>query len=653
MIDLMSDEELMNLKTGSVMFFDVECYWNFFYILFKSADNGKHVAFEMSKLSKINYEKLSWMLWRFCIVGFNSKNYDIPILSLCFKGTDSEDLKTATNYIIQSDLTPFHFEKFYKLKIQNYNHIDLVEVLFGKGSLKLYGGRLHSPTIQDLPIHEDEVLTTEQMDVIRPYCANDLDVTELLFNHSARQINLRIDMSKKYGVDLRSKSDAQIAEAVLNSELEKMTGVRPRRPTFQNPKPLKYDVPDFIEFQTPVLKKALETVRNLEFELSEGGSPIEPVDLKKLTVLVGNSVYNLGMGGLHSKENCVSYKADENTIIADNDVASYYPNIILNQGLYPPHLGEKFLDVYKNIVETRIDAKGKAKQFKKAGDKEQAKHYQTIADSLKITINGSFGKLGNKWSTLYAPQLMLQVTITGQLSLLMLIESLEQAGISVVSGNTDGIVSVYHKDRHDEVRQIIKNWEEKTNFETEETRYSALYSRDVNSYVAIKMNGDESSKFVDEKLGCKTKGGFTGCQAGLSKNPVTTICLEAVLKYLKNRTPVERTIRECDDIRKFVTVRNVKGGAHKEHSEMANGVLTKKMVYLGKVVRFYYAKGEPGTINYVKNDNKVPLTDGAKPLMKLPPALLTDIDYSRYVEIAIDLLYDCEGLKRDKQMFLF
>jgi len=53
---------------------------------------------------------------------------------------------------------------------------------------------------------------------------------------------------------------------------------------------------------------------------------------------------------------------------------------------------------------------------------------------------------------------MLQVTITGQLVLLMLIEMLEDAGISVISGNTDGIVSKYHKDRHNDVRAISPDW---------------------------------------------------------------------------------------------------------------------------------------------------------------------------------------------------
>ena len=185
-----------------------------------------------------------------------------------------------------------------------------------------------------------------------------------------------------------------------------------------------------------------------------------PKEIEKLRIKLGNSTYNMSMGGLHSMESSVGYRADENTIIADNDVASYYPRIILNQGLFPEHLGEAFLEVYNTIVEKRLEAK-------KNGNK-------AVANSLKIVINGSFGKFGNKWSTLYSPQLMLQVTLTGQLSLLMLIEMLEHFQIPCISGNTDGVISMYPKSLHERARGVIAMWEEITNFETEETHHSIL-----------------------------------------------------------------------------------------------------------------------------------------------------------------------------------
>lgn len=647
-VEFMSDEELTAMPAGSVFVFDVETYVNFFYVAFKSLDNGKFVAFERSPDHDFNPTKLLWMLWRFCIVGFNSRNYDLPMIELAARGADCKKLKEASDFIIKSGpnygtekVTPFAFEKKYGVQIGRYNHIDLIEVAPLQGSLKLYAGRLHCERMQDLPFPEDHVLTQEDAEVVRPYCCNDLSNTELLFNELAPELKLRAEMSEEYGVDLRSKSDAQVAEAVINSELQKVLGYYPKKPTLSADTVLVYDVPDFVCYQTTQLREMLEVVRNARFYLDGLGSPIMPPELEKLKVTIGGSTYKLGMGGLHSTEKKTAHYATDEIILADNDVESFYPRTILNQRLCPPHLGEAFLTVYEKIVNTRIHAKAEAAKAKKAGDRAAAKKWKTVADSLKITINGSFGKLGNKYSTLYAPQLMLQVTITGQLVLLMLIEALEQIDIEVISGNTDGIISKYHKSRHDEVRALIAAWEEWTGYKTEETRYKAVFSRDVNSYVAIKEDGgDPEARFLDEKLGAKTKGAY--CERGsalnsiLSKNPETLICSDAVVRFLVDGTPVEKTIKECRDFRRFVAVKNVRGGGEK------NGR------YLGKVVRWYYPKNEAGYIAYVSSGNKVGKTDGARPVMDLPTEFPDDINYDWYINEAVEMLYDCGRLKKAK-----
>lgn len=659
-VEFMTDEELMAVPAGSVFVFDVECYQNFFYVAFKCLANGKFVAFERSPDYDFPEMKLRWMLWRFCLVGFNSNSYDIPMVELAAKGLSCNELKEASDFIIKSGqnygtkkVTPFDIEKKYRIQIGKYNHIDIFNVCPVNGgvsanpaSLKLYAGRLHAARMQDLPFPESHILTAEDAAIVRPYCCNDLANTELLFNELAPEIKLRMEMSEEYGIDLRSKSDAQVAEAVINSELQKVLGYYPRKPTLAADLVLQYNAPDFISYRSQQLRDMFEVVKNARFYLDGLGSPIMPVELESLKVKIGSSVYKLGMGGLHSTEKKIAHKATDEIILADNDVESFYPRIILNQRLFPSHLGEAFLQVYNAIVETRIHAKGEAAKAKKASDKAGAKRWKTIADSLKITINGSFGKLGNKYSTLYAPQLMLQVTITGQLVLLMLIEMLEEAGISVISGNTDGIVSKYHKDRHNEVRAIIAEWEQRTNFKTEETRYAAVYSRDVNSYVAVKTeSGDAEARFLDERLGVKTKGAY--CERGsalnsiLSKNPEALVCSDAVISFLKNGTPVEKTIKSCRDIRRFVSVKNVKGGGEK------NGQ------YLGKVVRWYYPKGEAGYIAYVGSGNKVGKTDGARPVMDLPEELPDDINYDWYINEAVEMLYDCGAYKKAETAQLF
>src|SRR5205823_3617569 len=115
----------------------------------------------------------------------------------------------------------------------------------------------------------------------------------------------------------------------------------------------------------------------------------------------------------------VSYRATDTVSIVDRDVASYYPRIITTLGLYPQSMGPAFLEAYNKIIDVRLHAK-KNKIFSR--DK-----------GLKIVINGTSGKFSDYWSALYAPDLTIQVTVTGQLALLMLIEMMELAGIDVIS----------------------------------------------------------------------------------------------------------------------------------------------------------------------------------------------------------------------------
>lgn len=632
-VEYMTDEELANTPFGSTFVFDVECYRNLFYIAFKCVVTGKVVDFELSERSSINQEKLRWMLRRYCLVSFNGIKYDMLIISLFLAGATCQDLKEASDSIIKEGLNVQAFETKYKIKSEPVNHVDLIEVAPLNGSLKLYGGRLHCSRMQDLPIDPDAWLSQEDCNLIKNYCCNDLANTELLLRELYPEIKLRSEMSNTYGIDLRSKSDAQLAEAVICNELSKVIGRYPSKANLEVGVRLQYIKPAFIQYRSEALNKALWTVMNARFSLDGNGSPIMPDEIKDLSIKIGNGVYTLGMGGLHSTEAKISHVATDEIIIADNDVESYYPRIILNQKLYPKHLGPSFLTVFEYIVNKRIDAKGKAKALK-ACDKIAAAGFKVVADSLKITINGSFGKFGNEFSRMYAPDLLLQVTISGQLSLLMLIEALEDAGIEVISANTDGIVSKYHKSRHDDVRAIIAAWETVTGYKTEESRYKAVYSRDVNSYIAVKMEGgDPEARFLDERLGCKTKGAFSergsALNSVLSRNPENLICIDAVLQFIVNGVSVEHTIKSCKDIRRFVSIKNVKGGGQKDG------------VYLGKVVRWYYAVGERGYIACVQSGNKVANTDNAKPLMDLPQEFPSDVDFDWYIEKAVELLFDC------------
>lgn len=562
--------------------------------MFLDIESRETHAFEMYVGKPLDADKLTELVGDNLVISFNGIHYDMVVLALALAGKAPPAIKIVSDQLILEN------KKHWELGIEPFscNHIDLFNVAPGVGAgLKVYAGRMAAPKMQDLPIDPAANIKTSQREQLREYCINDLENTELLYKMLAPQIALREAMTKEYGLDLRSKSDAQIAEAVIKSKVEAIKGEKVYKPRVSATDSFKYRAPNFIQFKTNKMKAVLEFVKDCKFTLVNG-SPKCP-ELEGYALAYDEMTYTMGMGGLHSTEKNTSHVAGEDYVLIDRDVASYYPSIILNCKLYPKHMGEDFLTVYRDIVNRRLEAK-------RSGDK-------VAADALKITINGSFGKFGSQYSTLYAPDLLIQTTVTGQLALLMLIESLSLKKIKVVSANTDGIVIKCPTSKQEDLAAVVADWERMTGLVTEETRYKGLYSRDVNNFVAIKEDGE-----------VKTKGVFAATT--LMKSPANSICPEAVVQFLAKGVPIEETIRSCNDISKFVTIKRVTGGGE------CNGT------YLGKTVRWYYGKGVDSHINYVGKTNKVGTSDGAVPIMELPKELPKDIDYDKYIDISKKLL---------------
>lgn len=617
---LTPDELIWAAMGGNEFMYDIEVYPNYFCAAFLDYVTGAVTWAEFSSGEALDTRRLRWLMENLRTVGFNSIVFDNTIIEVALAGHPTEALHHAANLIIVQEQNRSDVRKQFKAEKLKCDHVDLIEVAPLRASLKIYGGRLHTPRMQDLPFPPGTVLTAEQKAIVRYYCINDLRTTAYLRHCLSEQLKLRQQMSTEYGIDLRSKSDAQIAEAVIGHELQTLTGMRPTKPVINPGTVYRYNVPTFLQFQSPTMQWALEVVRNAFFIVGENGAVGMPPELHDLEIPIADSVYRMGIGGLHSSESKTVHRADEHYFIEDRDVASYYPRIILNQGLYPHHLGPAFLSVYETIVNRRLAAKAR-------GDK-------VIAESLKITINGSYGKLGSKYSILYSPDLLIQVTMTGQLSLLMLIERLELVGIHVVSANTDGIVVKCLRTRQAEMEAIVKRWEADTNFETEATRYLALYSRDVNSYIAVKEGYDKATKqWTGKPDGTKNKGAFANPWGSsknpadcLHKNPSAQICTTAIERYLTKGVPLMTTISASRDIKDFVCVRKVKGGA------------VQAGAYLGGSVRWYYSTTDLGEMVYAGSGNRVPRAQGAKPALELPQQFPDDVDFEWYEKEAINAL---------------
>ena len=578
---------------------DVEIYKNYFLLSAKHLMTDKYKRFEFYDGHPPDLAGIAKLMKHNTTVSFNGLNFDLILIAALLDGATVASLKILCDRIIKGRSPGWVVAKDAGISLnRGWDHIDLFEVAPGRVSLKIYGARLGSPNLQDLPIEPDALLDWLDRNVVMNYCDNDLDETERLYNNLVPQIALREDMSARYGIDLRSKSDAQIAEAIITSELAARTGRQVKRPNTDR-EVFQYQNPGIVAFSRPSLQAIFERILTTEFTLGGNGAVKIPDWLKQTKIVIGAGSYQMGIGGLHSCEKA-QYLVAGDLVLCELDVASYYPNIILQQQLAPTSMGKPFLDVYQSIVDRRMLAKHQ-------GD-------EVTAYTLKIAVNGSFGKLGSKYSKLYAPELLIQTTITGQLCLLMLIERLEASGVAIRSANTDGIICHFAPALERTVDEVAFDWMLDTSFDLERTDYAALASRDVNNYVAVKPDGSAKGKGVFAKT-------------GIAKNPDMAIIPHAVAEYVARGTPIEDTIAGCADPLMFVTVRRVTGGA------------VCGTVKLGKAVRFYWVNNTVlDSIRYATNGNLVPKSTGGIPLIRLSGFKRAWVDDARYIAEANKLL---------------
>jgi hypothetical protein len=120
-----------------------------------------------------------------------------------------------------------------------------------------------------------------------------------------------------------------------------------------------------VKFKTPALQQMLDIVCGATVFVKPDGQVTMPEALSDVAVTMGVSTYRIGIGGLHSSENKTSHFSDESFELIDQDAASFYPNLILNNSWFPPQIGLGFLDLYRSIVEQRIGAKNKSSLIKK------------------------------------------------------------------------------------------------------------------------------------------------------------------------------------------------------------------------------------------------------------------------------------------------
>ena len=431
-------------------------------------------------------------------------------------------------------------------------------------------------TDRELNIHYrnmfERFIPREYLQEMADYNDNDVYIVAELIRMNQEEVLLRYRISEEYNVDVFSASRSTIADKVIVKLYSKYTGLHPK--AFIDTKTIRRKIlvseilSDKIAFSTPELNDILSGIRSLTLRGEKG-------EFDREFTFMGTS-YTIATGGLHSNEIPAVYVEDDEHIIVDRDVASYYPNMIRSLKVCQKHLIPKaWFRIADTIVDERLEHKHLAKD-KSLDDKEGDKH-ATAAACLKIVANaGIFGKMGSEKSFLCDKKAMYQVTINGQLFLLMLIEKLELAGIHVISANTDGIVTIVPRELEQTADDICHWWEKHLGLELEFTYYTKYVTEGVNSYLTIKRGG-----------GSKFKGRMNPKMflEDLSKGYNSPIVAKCVTEYFINGTPVMETLRNAKSILDFCRTQNINHKYRLEFTHVVDGKIVTDIVQ--RNTRFY------------------------------------------------------------------
>lgn len=223
--------------------------------------------------------------------------------------------------------------------------------------------------------------------------------------------------------------------------------------------------------------------------------------------------------------------------------------------------------------------------------------------------------------------------------------------LKLVSLNTDSIQFEIDEDKVPLAEEVLNHWQKQYRLELERDDVIKLVMRDINNYCTVL----ETSKGKEVKF----KGScFAACPKIIidENNKIITkyepkfksnnlvIVSEALIKYLLFEIPIERTIMNCDDIRKYMIISHLGSTYEKCVQESPNGD-----ILLQKNNRLYAGLVPSGKIVKVKPDGR------RDKLANCPPNPIVDngnkctidqINKQWYIKLATQWANDFLGVKR-------
>ena len=520
-------------------------------------------------------------------------------------------------------------------------------------SLKSLEFSMDLENIEEMSIsHTVTKMTNEEMDDIVSYCHNDIFATYIFYKvtigdtdmklyKGKNKLSDRVIMEKEFGLPCLNWNDVKIGAEwnkldYLNMTKKTEKDIRPKEIKTFYGKPFKRFFPKWCKYQTPELKKFVK----------EFGDTYALAQKQEFKFTFPNGlVATIAKGGIHSNEVGRFLQPEEDEIYWQVDIGSQYPNAIRKYKVEPSHLPG-----WNGLIVAKIDRR---LNYKKLAKETGEPKYHSMQEMGKLALNGgAYGRLNCKGDFQEYPYGMLQVTIGGQMEILMIVDDLILKGFNVISLNTDGWDVIIKRDRDEEFRAILTEWENVIgndvlgNFEY--TEFSWICQTSVNDYLALKPDGSY-----------KAKGDFE-IDKEIHKNKSARIIPIALKEYFINNIPVEDTIKNHDNIYDFCIRQKSSRNFHYEGIIRSTGETT---IY-NKLIR-YYVSNHGEKVYKIKNPEcttnapKASQVEAGEWLCKicnyLPKTTQVkdaDINFGYYIEKANNIIFKVEfqGKKRKNKV---
>lgn len=559
----------------NIYIYDIEVLSHDWLVVFRRVDSDHHTV-----IHNDNYQLKEWFRSHPDDVfgGFNNKHYDDWIIQSMLNGADNETVKAHNDFIIAQGRNGWEFP-FIQFQRKLFKSFDLRDDLPKGLSLKAIEGNMYLPIVESsVPFDIDRPLTPEELDELIYYCKKDVDATVALYERRKEYIKSKLTVAKLKGLDpavALAQTNAKLAAMYLDAKpTERVDGRR-------------YEIPENLD-QSIIPREVLDFFNQIRDE----SIPDEELFEKNLVHTIAGCECVFAWGGVHGAIPNVIMESDppgslDRRIIVNYDVASLYPNSMLNFGYVSRSCENP--NAFRDLVETRLKAK-------KAKDKD-------TANALKLVINTTYGAMLNAYNPLYDERAGRSVCISNQLSMCELVCRLEQEvpSFEILNFNTDGVMFRILESEMTIAEPILEEWQKRTRFELERDDVIRLVQKDVNNYLAeegggkIKACGDYVKRWEGDNVTDEN-----AIKARLINNDLTIVQI-ALVERLLHDVPVEKTINECQNIHYFQQIAKF-GSSYASAFHEVDG----ERVPVQKVNRVYAAKDDRfGTVKKVRPNGKV------------------------------------------------